>query len=215
MLDMGARSSKPKPRPGPAVTGYTRPGSVRVSPKKSTSQTSFENGVRPILQPHAHHVHLGICTAPFSLFLQRSPFLLLGSLASILYHSKCIGVDSAPLPQTWAFCFSLRQPKPMAVGQGTERKASPIDSDDVIISLRNTRRGSASDLSKQFDRGLGVSNATVEYKAAVKADTDVLKAAHQRDEKTADVVRKAEQIQSEAEQAMVGRAVPCTASLLC
>lgn len=101
----------------------------------------------------------------------------------------------------------------MAVGEGTERKASPIDNDDVIISLRNTRRGSASDLSKQFDRGLGVSNATVEYKAAVKADTEVLKAAHEREKKTADVVRKAEQIQSEAEQAMVCSAVPSL--LLC
>jgi hypothetical protein len=58
-------------------------------------------------------------------------------------------------------------------------------------------------MSKQFDRNLGVSNATVEYKAAVKADTEVLKAAHEREEKTADVVRKAEQIQATAAQSMV------------
>ena len=69
-------------------------------------------------------------------------------------------------------------------------------------------------MSKQFDRGLGVSNVDPGYKATVKADTDVLKAAHARDEKTADVVRKAEQIQSTAQQTMVRDVFPSSHPLL-
>lgn len=91
------------------------------------------------------------------------------------------------------------------MGEGTSRPKSIIDEDDVILALRTSSslREPAPDAAKRFDEGLGVSNATVDYKAAIKADAEVLRAAHERDEGVADVVRKGNEAQAEVEGAKV------------